>query len=152
MEKQKVFMFSHQESGTRMCDRKGESAHKVSTANFGWRLLLSAETSQIPAKWHKRHYEWLFYQNILINTATVTAAGVHSISEMVRHFNGVVLTLFPENPMNSNNLKILWGRSDNIWKKQIKHSKNHDTIRLSISHSLYYIWNLRFANMLMTYA
>lgn len=29
----------------------------------------------------------------------------------------VALTLFPENPMNSSNLKILWGRRDNIWKK-----------------------------------
>lgn len=45
-----LFVFSYQVSVTHMCGRRAKSERRGSTANCDWRLPLSTETNQIPAK------------------------------------------------------------------------------------------------------
>lgn len=89
-----AFVLTYQVSVTHMCGRKAESERRGSTANCDWRLPLLTEINQSPAERQKM-------------LDLIKVYRVEQNSFWGRVSLELSLTLFPENPMNSNNLKIL---------------------------------------------
>lgn len=87
---------------TRRCCRRGESGRRGWISDCDWRLRPSTGTNRNPVKSKKKKK----------NVGLMTIGHNHNMSiagglRMLSRQKSVALTLFPENPINSSNLKIL---------------------------------------------